>query len=332
MQASSEIRVMNLLEGLTHDVAGLTHDVATLVQRTFTIERQDRESDSVRKKRISQLRKRQKEEGKLGEVHRDPVRGHEILRKAVGERDVLLRLALGLFRDAAADSTKQSGITTYTNRAGGICKPDTVHGPGGNTRVLITASDAQYQAIVGRKNAEEMLCVLDVGYLSHDVRARLERLELECMLATGHMTRPVEFEFIMTPPGFKGQDWHLDSNGLDGRMFAAVTGTLNVDSPDANRQGTRFMDYPPMAALTSDALTVALPESGKWKNHAYKQDSLSVDDISYFNTCHVHAGPPNPHGGDRRYGFFMAWPATEATIGHFSDDEVIFSNSEFLPK
>ena len=246
----------------------------------------------------------------------NPVTTYERKTNVLSSRDAVALLAHRIWKDV-------DGGFTPLNRAGNKVVPDQVHGEGGNTRVMLRCSEKHYAMLSEREKA----AVVDVSKLPLNIREALDRLELECMAATGNLARPPEFELLMTPDGYIGQVWHMDSSAKRGRVFTACVAPLMAYNNTISRQGTgtRFLQYDPPVSLSKADLMAALPPMASWEGMAAAELPVAgPNDLTIFCTCHIHAGPAN-NSGVNRYATFMAWPANATTIGRTKDEEVVFA-------
>ena len=120
-------------------------------------------------------------------------------------------------------------------------------------------------------------------------------------------------ELLISEPGAKGQDWHMDVY-MGGWNF-----TWRIQGPPA----TRFMDipyqgFPEYLRPGKSALTVGWdtkPDAGVvWKTEG---------DVSMFRADALHAGPANTTG-ERRIAGFIPQEMTEDVDDNVITEEVLF--------
>ena len=192
---------------------------------------------------------------------------------------------------------------------------------GDTVRVIPYADEQALAYLEGRSDDARASCILR----EEDTRERRKKLHERIVNTIETLARkvgePVKLrgfmELLISEPGAKGQDWHMDVY-MGGWNF-----TWRIQGPPA----TRFMDipyqgFPEYLWPGKSALTVGWdtkPDAGVvWKTEG---------DVSMFRADALHAGPANTTG-ERRIAGFIPQEMTKDVDDNVITEEVLFPQQE----
>ena len=174
-------------------------------------------------------------------------------------------------------------------------------GESGQNRTIVLCPKNHHKAL---EEHGELKCVLPDDCVNDQETAALQIVVaacaatlVECGMTADHVA---DRELLRTPPGSLCQSTHREGHK------AFINFIVPVTSDSVGSRGT----YVPQIAKEGEFCQPHIPKGGALR----------------FPSKMPHYGPGNQHGKGERRNIFISFPAEKNSIGHYTDELVLFEN------